>query len=284
MPKLSIITINFNDKVGLKRTIDSVKSQTWRDFEHIIIDGGSTDGSLELIQSESSHFSHWVSEKDKGIYNAQNKGILAAKGEYCQFLNSGDFLFDEKVLENIFSKNPNEDLLYGDMSIDYGNRIEYGKSPDRLTFPFLALEVLWHCTCFIKRELFSKYGTYDEAFRIVADVDFFFRALGMNDSSWRYFPLRIAQFNTGGFGSSPANQKLLADERERMLNKYLTPLQIEMCKTYLSLENECIRYRMSRVVRLSNLIKRIPVLSHSIQLLLFVMEKFYRLVRGYKLS
>ncbi len=91
--KLSIITVNLNNKDGLQKTIDSVISQTFKDFEWIVIDGGSTDGSKELIEKYSDYISYWVSEPDKGIYNAMNKGIKVAKGDYLEFLNSGDIFF-----------------------------------------------------------------------------------------------------------------------------------------------------------------------------------------------
>ena len=135
-----------NNANGLEQTILSVRNQTWKDFEHIIIDGGSTDGSLGIIEKYRDGITYSVSEKDKGIYDAQNKGILNANGEYCLFLNSGDFLVNESVFEKIFSNNLDTDIIYGDMLIDYGNgKIEYGKSPNRLTLFFLAYRVLWHC-------------------------------------------------------------------------------------------------------------------------------------------
>ena len=96
--KLSIITVNLNNRDGLKKTIDSVISQTFKDFEWIVIDGGSTDGSRELIEQYVNHFAYWVSEPDKGVYNAMNKGVKKAKGEYLQFLNSGDWLRDENTV------------------------------------------------------------------------------------------------------------------------------------------------------------------------------------------
>lgn len=100
--KLSIITVNLNNRDGLKRTIDSVVSQTFTDYEWIVIDGGSNDGSRELIEHYSDHFAYWCSEPDKGIYNAMNKGIAHAKGEWLQFLNSGDVLYSNNTLASVF--------------------------------------------------------------------------------------------------------------------------------------------------------------------------------------
>ena len=97
--KLSIITINFNNKAGLERTITSVFQQDFKDFEFIVIDGGSTDGGKELIESNKQHFSYWVSEADKGIYNAMNKGIKMSKGKYVAFLNSDDWFNNNTLLD-----------------------------------------------------------------------------------------------------------------------------------------------------------------------------------------
>ena len=163
MPKLSIITINYNNAGGLEKTIQSVVSQTFTDYEYIVIDGSSNDGSVDCIKRYSDKISYSVSEKDKGIYNAQNKGIMAAKGMYCLFLNSGDYLFNEKVLEEVFSHKHNEDIIYGDMMIDDGSaELIYGKHPSDITFEFLIYTTLWHPVSFIKRELFNRFGLYNE--------------------------------------------------------------------------------------------------------------------------
>ena len=113
--RLSIITVNYNNKDGLQKTIDSVISQTFKDFEWIVIDGGSTDGSRELIEKNKNYFSFWCSEHDKGVYNAMNKGIVHAKGEYLNFMNSGDCFVSNKVLEKIFSNDYTNDILYGNV-------------------------------------------------------------------------------------------------------------------------------------------------------------------------
>lgn len=102
MKIISIITINYNNKVGLKKTIESVIQQDFNSFEFIVIDGGSTDGSYDVIQEYRNYIDYWVSEPDKGIYNAMNKGITIARGEYCNFMNSGDFFYDKNVLSSIF--------------------------------------------------------------------------------------------------------------------------------------------------------------------------------------
>lgn len=113
--KLSIITINLNNLEGLKKTFESVFNQTFTDYEWIVIDGGSTDGSREFIEAHQDSFSYWSSEPDRGIYNAMNKGILQANGEYLSFLNSGDYYADSETLANVFCTNHEADILFGYM-------------------------------------------------------------------------------------------------------------------------------------------------------------------------
>lgn len=111
--KLSIITVNLNNLEGLKKTYDSVVCQTFTDYEWLVIDGGSTDGSREFIEQHQDKFAYWCSEPDKGIYNAMNKGIVRAKGEYLNFMNSGDCFACEETVAEVFGKNRTADILYG---------------------------------------------------------------------------------------------------------------------------------------------------------------------------
>src|SRR4030043_464009 len=124
MPHLSIITINLNNAAGLRQTIESVINQTFSDYEYIIIDGGSTDGSVDVIKEYASKLRYWITEPDTGIYNAMNKGIMQAKGEYFQFLNSGDWFLNETILQKLFSVDHNADILYGDEYWVYKNGIK----------------------------------------------------------------------------------------------------------------------------------------------------------------
>ena len=111
--KISIITVCFNAVGVIEKTILSVISQTYNDVEYIIIDGGSTDGTLDIVKKYENYIAYWISEPDSGIYNAMNKGVKYATGLYCNFMNAGDFFINEKVLENIFTSNRNEDLISG---------------------------------------------------------------------------------------------------------------------------------------------------------------------------
>lgn len=163
---LSIITVNLNNRDGLQRTINSVVSQTFTDYEWIVIDGGSTDGSRELIEQYSDHFAYWCSEPDKGIYNAMNKGITHAKGEWLYFLNSGDWYYDNNVLKKIFSAEYSTQLLYGNYIKDFGQIKDFVSPPNTLTPSYILQHFLCHQTLFFRRDLNIN---YDEQYRIAAD-------------------------------------------------------------------------------------------------------------------
>ena len=212
--KLSIITVNLNNRDGLRKTIDSVVSQTFKDFEWIVIDGGSTDGSRELIEQYADHFAYWVSEPDKGIYNAMNKGIKVAKGEYLQFLNSGDILYSPTIIDDVFSIGSTRDILYGDILIinDDGHTdlITYS---DRLSIKQLLNHSICHQSSFIKRELLRK-EPYDENLQIVSDWKFFLRK-ALEGIKFEHIPLIVSVFDTEGISSTKPT--LLSREREMVL-------------------------------------------------------------------
>lgn len=253
MPKLSVITICFNDREGLAKTLESVFAQTWKDYEMVVIDGGSTDGSAELVKEYADRFAFSVSEKDKGIYNAQNKGWRNAKGEYCLFLNSGDFLADENALQRIFSSGPREDILYGDLLVDNGKDPLYRLGQhDPFTFEDFIYTTLFHPAAFIKRRLLEERGGYDESFRIVADYDFFLETMLVRKCSARYIAEPVSVFNTAGVGSDPANKKLHDEERRRSQLKYFPLSEI------LAAE-KAVQSRKPRSQRLKDATGNIPV-------------------------
>ena len=276
--KLSIITITYNNVKGLSRTIQSVKSQTFRDFEHIIVDGASTDGSFDIIRQYADekvrgkrlevkatengkvalkgldtspteaaqplvqqdttsptatqpHRVIWISEKDRGVYDAQNKGIRLAQGEYCYFLNAGDTFCNEHVLELIFEPltfnlsplTSTPDVLYGNEIIvdGNGNRVGIARGVENPSFVDLYNSCMKHQASFIHRSLFDKYGMYDADMRICADFDWFFRVIAFHDDvTLLYKDVDIAYFeNTGLSYHSP---ELCAKERQQILDRYMS--------------------------------------------------------------
>jgi glycosyltransferase involved in cell wall biosynthesis len=215
MPLISIITINYNNAPGLKKTIDSVASQTFKDIEYIVIDGGSTDGSADVTRNANG-ISYWVSEKDNGIYDAQNKGARQAKGKYCLFLNSGDHLAEKDTLEKVIKAGLNKDIVYGDLLIEEVNgKLSEGISPDKLDSYHFMVSTLWHPCTFIKRDLFEKYGYYKVNYKITADYEFFIRTILKNKVSYKHIDQFITVFNTGGIGSSDKHRELQEKEREQ---------------------------------------------------------------------
>ena len=215
--RLSIITINYNNYEGLKKTIDSVVAQTFYDFEWIVIDGGSTDGSRELIEQNANRFAYWVSEPDKGIYNAMNKGIDHAQGDYLLFLNSGDWLVDKTSLERSFSHQFNADVLYGDCVFHYANHEARCRYPSSLTFEFLYRSSLAHCSSFIKRETLAK-EHYNEDYKIVSDLEFWVK-VAFAGGSFCHLNEFVSVFDTTGVSST--NHDLDKAERKQMLSQYV---------------------------------------------------------------
>ena len=196
--KLSVITINFNNRDGLRKTIESVVNQTYKDFEYIVIDGGSTDGSVDVIKEYADRIDYWVSEPDKGIYNAMNKGIDVAKGEYCLFLNSGDFLFNSNVLNGCISYLDGIDVITGALKVDSGYIIP---APLQVTIPFFySFDTLSHPASFIKTRLLKKYH-YDEKLALVSDWKFFTKVLILDGASYKSIREIIAIFDTTGISS-----------------------------------------------------------------------------------
>ena len=218
--KLTILTINYNNKKGLIKTFESIKKQTWSDFEFLVIDGGSTDGCKELIET-NPQINYWVSEKDSGVYNAMNKGILKATGDYIIFMNSGDFFYDEFVLEKIKNQfDSNIDILYGDSVFfnDKGRKIM--KAPKNLTFGFFFDGGLNHQAVFIKRSLFSDYFLYNEAYKICADWEFFIVLICIHNVSQKHLNEIICYYDYSGISAQVENLPIYIQERETTLNKY----------------------------------------------------------------
>jgi glycosyltransferase involved in cell wall biosynthesis len=231
--QLSIITINFNNASGLRRTMASVAAQTSRDFEYIIIDGGSTDGGMEVIesfapipagryiaepavslsQSEMPPVTYWISEPDKGIYNAMNKGLRQARGDYVHFLNSGDWLADDQVVENMLEAlRPDTDILVGEViSVRADGKVRYNKNKTDVGLSTFYGGTIQHTSAYIRRSLFDTYGFYDETLKIVADWKWYLIAAGLNNARIQFADIYVSFFDTTGISSTQLDQ----DKAER---------------------------------------------------------------------
>ena len=221
--KLSIITVNLNNRDGLQKTIDSVICQTFRDFEWIVIDGGSTDGSKELIEHYSDHFAYWVSEPDKGIYNAMNKGTKIAQGEYIQFLNSGDWYCHSDSLESSFSFNPKADIVYADCNIlEHGKIVGTCCYPEIVSLKEILDEHICHNSTFFRRELFDN-NPYCEKMLLASDLKFLLQRL-LENKSFEHVPTTLVNYNMEGISST--HPELLEKEKNNIINDVI-PISIQ---------------------------------------------------------
>lgn len=212
--KFSIITINYNNVDGLHKTIDSVITQTYKDYEFIVIDGGSTDGSIDIVKKNAAHISYWVSEPDDGIYNAMNKGIKVAKGDYCLFLNSGDCLYDNSVLQEFNTYNSNKDIIIGRVYSLQNNSSLFPPPHRDISMYHMYASTVPHQGSFIKTTL-QKKNLYDESLRIVADWKFFVQVIIIQNCTIEYTDFPVARYDTNGI--STIDSEATWKEKERVL-------------------------------------------------------------------
>jgi glycosyltransferase involved in cell wall biosynthesis len=225
--KLSIITVNLNNAAGLRKTIESVANQTYTDFEHIFIDGGSYDGSIEVIKEYAKKNTYWISEPDAGIYSAMNKGIKVSTGEYLLFLNSGDILYEKDTLENIHHKMVNKFCIY------YGN-CQYEKgciiAPDHFNLKqYIFGNWISHQTSFIPKYFFNKLGMYDESYLIAADKKFFMLA-AINKGKFENLHETICFFDNNGISNEIKYLETKKIENIRMYNELFTGFELLLIK------------------------------------------------------
>ncbi len=216
---LSIITVNLNNAEGLRKTIESVLVQSFINFEYIIIDGGSTDSSIDVIQYYSNSIHYWVSEKDNGIYHAMNKGILSAKGEYLLFLNSGDYLYTTNTLSDVFSIYHTEDFLCGSSVISKDDKVIHVTNPPEVhTFLAYYRATISHQATFIKRYLFNLYGLYREDFRYNSDWEFWIRTIILQNCSTRKLSVVICNYDLNGVSSINSESEEYKREVQEVLS------------------------------------------------------------------
>lgn len=221
MAKISIITINYNDKEGLLKTIQSVIGQTWRDFEFLVIDGNSTDGGQEIIRQYEDQIDYWISEPDTGVYNAMNKGIRAATGEFVLFMNSGDLFYNNEVLQNAIALMDGDyGIYYGDVIVKKPHSERHKIYPDTLSFSFFYTGALCHQATFIKRQLFYDHFFYNENYKIYSDGEFFIYTICKMDVPYKHLNLIVAIYDFTGISSTPKYEKLHQEERMKSIHKF----------------------------------------------------------------
>lgn len=259
MSKLSIITINLNNASGLQKTMESVFSQTFTNYEYFIIDGGSTDRSKEIIEKYVDKLSYWISEKDRGIYNAMNKGIMKANGEYLLFMNSGDYLYSNDTLKKIFENSDNEDIIYGDAMVVRGQdeKNEINTYPNRLTFRYFLTRTLHHTSSIIKTDLFKKFGLYNEEFKVMSDWEFFIKVICLYQASYKYLNQIISCFNPDGISSQIESGPLKLEERQIVLNRYFGAFLPDYIKAEEDMKEAEARLRLYKNSRLHKTVEKV---------------------------
>lgn len=235
MSKISVITINYNNQKGLIKTIDSIKSQTHQDFEFIIVDGGSDDDSKNII-NKCIRKNKYISEKDKGVYNAMNKGIKMASNEYVVFMNSGDVFYDDFVLEKVVTELGNNiDLVFGNTL--YYNDNGYKRKefpPKQITYRFMSVGGINHQAAFIRKQLFYDTFFYNESYKICSDWDFFIRNICLNNISYKKIELFICRYDFSGISADPKNLDLYYTERASTLKTFFSAFSMDVCDSELA--------------------------------------------------
>lgn len=234
-PKVSIITVVFNNKLNLIKTINAVRSLDYSNLEYVVIDGGSTDGTLDVIKANNDFINYYVSEKDDGIYFAMNKGLNAATGDYVWFINSGDLPYGSKILTEIFKENGAEgDVYYGDTEMvddegnSFGNRT-LKIPPKELNWKKMINGMLVsHQSMIAKRELCSLYNT---KYKFVADIDWAINLLKKSNKVINT-NLTLSKFLIGGYSRKYTYKSL--KERFGMLCTHFNCLYVLMNHVLLS--------------------------------------------------
>lgn len=247
MPKVSIITINYNDANGLEKTIQSVVSQTFSDYELVVIDGGSTDKSIDIIKKHGDKINYWVSEKDKGIYDAQNKGVLISKGDYLIFLNSGDSFFNQNVLAEFFEfeKNNKKKVVYGKSNIiDADGTSRILSPPEKLDLNFWYSNTLNHQAIFMHSSMFAKFGNFSTQYKYASDFEHLFKIYVKEPLEFAFLNSVVCNYDNTGLTSKDEFHKLIIQERIQIMNLYVSQnAYSEMRRAYmntLTFKRKCI--------------------------------------------
>lgn len=227
-PRLTIVIATYNPGGALEETLRSVYSQTFRDFEIVVVDGGSSDGTLEVLWSDGGRIGYWISEPDEGVYDAYNKGIDLARGEWVYFIGAGDVLADDQVLERVFSSSIPGDLVYADVLL--------GKGGERYDGRFgrfkLCRRNICHQSIFYRRALFRDLGKFETRYRVQADRAFNMRCFGDRRVRPVYLDMVVAVFQKGGLSDSGPDREFDADRlsliRECFGRRYLLLMKAYM--------------------------------------------------------
>ena len=252
VPVISIITVVYNGEAHLEQTIESVISQDYPNFEYIIVDGGSQDQTLEIVKRHQSQIDYWISEPDKGIYNAMNKGIALAKGEIIGILNSDDYYQENTVSKVVecFAKTK-ADIVHG--NVDRLNEIKGKKYFITVTPNLERLNqtmTINHPACFVKKKVYKKIGGFDESFRLAADYEFLLRAYKQN-CQFHHLDQSLTVFRIGGESSIGCDS---LKETHRLSEKhntgYQNQIKLQLYKCYLKAPFRALLYSLTKLFHL----------------------------------
>nr|WP_321410890.1 glycosyltransferase family 2 protein [uncultured Carboxylicivirga sp.] len=250
---LSIITVNLNNSNGLRKTFESVINQTYTNFEQIIIDGGSTDGSIDVIidyevqYKEKQRQLYWISEPDNGIYNAMNKAIKVANGQYCLFLNSGDWLFGNEVLSSVFDQKQTSDLIITQLLKFKSEKEKKITQFDTIDLNLILKSSLPHPSTYIRTELIKEFGGFNEALKIVSDWEFFLRVLLLHNCTYKVSSIINSCFDMTGISNDASHRESLILEREEIIKKYISPILIQANDKILALDKKHDQKSISKI-------------------------------------
>ncbi len=217
-PKVSVIIATFNAAVHIRKAIDSFLSQTYDSRELIIIDGGSSDDTVSIIKEYQNGTIRWISEPDKGVYDAMNKGMVMATGEWLYFLGADDFFMDESVLEKVFVNDlANTDIVYGDVySVLLKRNYDGPTNEEKLLFSNLC-----HQSIFYRKEVFEKAGNYNLEYKLFADWEFNIRCFIQYNFCTKYVPVVIAEYAASGISTLNKDMNFLRNFLFPVNLKYL---------------------------------------------------------------
>jgi glycosyltransferase involved in cell wall biosynthesis len=230
--KLSVITASLNAAPHIERSIQSVAAQTYPDIEHVIIDGGSTDGTLEIVDRYRDRIGYFVSEPDRGIYNAMNKGIEAASGDVLFFLNADDQFCDEHVVEDImsaFSADLDLEVIYGNLVWDVSGNLVRKTQPSTITRASLAAATILHQTVFARRHVFDATNGFSEEYKVVSDYDWMMKVFVRDRRKYRHCDRDIAVMGTQGLSWTSTDWE---NERIQAMRAYFTTWEIQRYRVW----------------------------------------------------
>jgi len=217
---ISVITATYNSAATVRNTFESVLAQSYKDIEYIVIDGASTDGTVDIIREYEKRFNgrmRWISEKDSGLYEAMNKGIRLSKGEVLGILNSDDFFSDSGILDTVAKEMEGVDAIYGDIHYvneqDLSEPVRYYSSamfrPWKMIMGFMPAHPSFYC----RRNVYDRFGTFDTEFKVAADFELLLRLIYIGKISTKYLPVDFVTMRTGGISTSgmQSHRRILRD-------------------------------------------------------------------------